>query len=246
MEDNRIDVLKRLAAADPLRHGSDYDQHRADRVLAAILAAPRAKRRAIRRRVVAAAVAGLVVAVAAPAFAFSDSVRSLVGGGGPPELEEATLLVSAPVAEGTVAHLWRGRTTSGGDCFFETYGPPGDAGTPDLGGGICSDRPLAPSAYQGSVHVGVTKKPLRVRGAAEWVPPVVTGHLDPTLGATRVVIEWTGGSKELAHVSGHFIGAAEELYEVPDELLPVHVVAYDAEGREVYRRKISASWFRLE
>jgi hypothetical protein len=246
MEDHRIDVLERLAAADPVGGGTAYDQERADRVLAAVLAAPRAKRGAARKRLVAAAVALLVVGVAAPALAFSDSVRTFVGLESPPKLEQATLLVSAPVAEGTVAHLWHGRTEGGGECFFETYSPPGDAGTPDLSGGICSDRPLPPSAYQGSVHVGVTKKPMRVRGAAAWVPPVVTGHLDPTLGAMRVVVEWNGGAKELAHANGHFIGAVEDLYEVPDELLPVRVVAYDADGREVFARVIDASWFRLE
>jgi hypothetical protein len=246
MEDKRIDVLERLAATDPVRT-ADYDQDRADRVLSSILAEPRAKRRLARKRLVAAAAAVVAIGIAAPALAFSDSVRSFVGFDGPPELEEATLLLSAPVADETVVYLWRGRTTNGGECFLESYGQPGAVvEVPEAGGGICSDRPVSPSQIEGAVHVGVTKKPLRPRGAAEWVPPVISGHLDPALGVTRVAVEWTGGSKDLAYADGHFIGAAEPLYQIPDELLPVYVVAYDAEGREVYRREISASWFRLE
>jgi hypothetical protein len=99
-----------------------------------------------------------------------------------------------------------------------------------MGGGLCAERPISwegiPLTYQtGSAH----KPP----GATEWVPPVVSGRVDPELGAARVEVRWTGGSKALVLENDHFIGAVEGLHEPPAERLPFFVVAYDADGREV-------------
>lgn len=250
MEDNRINVLDRLAAADPARQPQELDQARADRVLAAILAEPRSEPRRLprRRRLLVAALAVVVIGLAAPALAFDD-VRSFIGldrEGFKPILEESRLLVSAPVADGTVVRLWLSPNKSGGECLFQTYGPPGEVEhAPEMGGGVCGWGPtgsLERGARAGGSpllsQVSSAKRPLKVHGATEWVPPVISGWVEPDLEATRVEVRWTGGSKELALANSYFIGAAEELYEPPAERLPFFVVAYDAEGNEVGRRKL--------
>lgn len=246
MEDNRINVLERLAAADPSPTATELDQARADRVLAAILAETREEPRIRlrRKRFLVVAVALAVIGLVAPALAF-DGVRSFVGldrEGVAPILEESKLLVSAPVADQTVVRLWLSPNKSGGECLFETYGPPGEvAHAPEMGGGVCGLGPKMSQAYGGD-HVGVgvsaAKRPLKVRGAAEWVPPVVSGRLAPALGATRVEVRWTGGSKELAVANDYFIGSVEALYEPSAELLPFTLVAYDEAGNEVARRAL--------
>jgi hypothetical protein len=244
----RSDVLDRIAATNPLPADVEVDPAAADRLLASVVATSRrSPGSARRRRIVVAAVALAVAAVAAPALAFNEDVRSFLGlRTGPPALQEARLLVSAPVAEGTVAHLWIGNTEEGGECFFETFAPPGEVEAPKMGGGICSiGRPMELQSPL-SLHVSIGKRPLRSPGAASWVPPLISGRLDPNLGAVRVELEWTGGSKELAHANGFFLGAEEALYQVPAELLPLYLVAYDSAGGEVHRHRISADWFRLE
>jgi hypothetical protein len=243
MEDNRLDVLDRLAAADPAPAASKLDQARAERALAAILTQPRAQPvpRWRRPRLVLAAAAVLIVGMAAPAVA-SDRVRSFIGLEAHPHpvLEESTLLVSAPVAEGTVARLWLSPSTTGGECLFETYGPPGDVEhAPDMsGGGMCTERPISwegiPLTFTG-VHTGSGGKP---HGATERVPPAVSGRVHPKLGAARVEVRWSGGSKALVLENEYFIGAVEELHEPPAERLPFFLVAYDADGQEVARLKL--------
>jgi hypothetical protein len=244
----RSDVLDRIAATNPLPADVEVDPAAADRLLASVVATPRCSSHSPRRRrIVVAAVALAAAAVAAPALAFNDDVRSFLGlRTGPPPLREARLLVSAPVADGTVAHLWIGKTKEGGECFFETFAPPGEVEAPKIGGGIC--RIGRPIELQGplSLHVSTGKRTLFPWGAESWVPLLISGRLDPNLGAVRVELRWTGGSKELAHANGFFLGAEEALYQVPAELLPVHLVAYDSAGREVHRHKINAEWFRLE
>jgi len=238
MEDDRINVLDRLAAADPAPLGSELDEARADRVLTAILSESRPERPALRRRrrLVLAAVAAGVVAIAAPALAF-DGVRSFVWRDPEPVLEESRLLVSAPVAEGTVARLWLSPSTTGGQCLFETYGPPADVEhAPEMdGAGGCTERPISWEGIPLTYHTGSAGKP---HGATEWVPPVVSGRVDPELGATRVEVRWTGGSKALVLENEYFIGAVEEFHEPPAERLPFFVVAYDEDGQEVARLKL--------
>lgn len=250
MEDNRIDVLERLAAADPAPQAQEFDQARADRVLAGILAErrrePRSRLR--RKRFLVPALALVVIGIAAPALAF-DGVRSFIGlhrEGFEPILEESELLASAPVVDGTVVRLWRAPNKSGGECLFETYGPPGDLEhPPERGGGMCKWGPGASyeqAARAGGesivVNHGAAKRPLKVHGATEWVPPVFWGWIDPALGATQVEIRWTGGSKQLAVDNDFFIGAVEEIYEPVETALPFFLVAYDSEGQEVGRRKL--------
>lgn len=243
----RSDVLDRMAAVNPLPSGASVNPESADRLYVAILAEARqASRRHPRRRLVAAAVALALAVIAAPALAFSDGVRSFLGW--PPVplavLEESRLLVSAPVDEDTVARFWRSPSTRGGECFFVTYGPPGPLEhAPEMGGGRCGSAggQFLPAGAPVTIHTGISK-----RGGADWVPPVVDGRVDPELDVARVEVRWTGGSKELAYADGYFIGAVEALYEVSAELLPIHFIAYDADGREVHRTELSADWFRLD
>jgi hypothetical protein len=246
----RSDVLDRIAATNPLPNGARFDRATADRLCAAIVAQPRlpTKRWTPSRRLVVAAVVIALAAIAGPALAFSDGVRSFLGlQSQPAVLEESRLLVSASVAEGTVARLWESPSRSGGECSFVTFGPPGNVERPsEMGGGVCSEAQFSRPDRSMPVSVGVTKRPLRPAGAAEWVPPVVNGYVDPNLGATRVEMRWTGGSKELAYANGHFIGAVEALYQAPAELLPIRVIAYDAEGREVHRTDLNAASFRID
>jgi hypothetical protein len=247
--DARSDVLDRIAATNPLPDGARYDSATADRLYVAIVAESRlpTSRRVSRRWLIAATVVIAVAAIAAPALAFSDGVRSFLGlQSEPAVLEEARLLVSAPVAEGTVARLWVSPSKIGGECSFVTFGPPGTVERPsEMGGGLCSDRPLAALDRSRGVTVTVSKRPLSEAGARAWVPPVIEGYVDPSLGASRVEIRWTGGSKELAYANGYFIGAVEALYQAPAGLLPIRIIAYDADGREVDRRDVNAEWFRI-
>jgi hypothetical protein len=249
MEDNRVNVLQRLAAADPALHAPEVDEADIDRVLAAILAEPRPHRRSgwRRKRLVVAAVAAIAVGLAAPALAF-DEVRSFLGLGAetPAVLEESRLLVSAPVAEGTVARLWASPSKLGGECLFATYGPPGPVErAPDMsGGGACRDRPMSsdgPMSYERNpltFSISTSKRPDAPNPARPWIPPAISGRVDPSLGATRVEVRWNGGSKALAFANSHFIGAVEELYEPPASALPFRLVAYDDVGKEVASRPL--------
>lgn len=245
MESSRSDVLARLAAADPLPEGLRPDEAAADRLHAAIVATPR--RAPIRarpsRRAAVVAVAVAVLAVAAPAFAVSDGLRSIVGLGGsghPAVLEQSRLMVTAPVAEGTVARLWESPSKIGGVCAFVTLAPPGDVVTPpkEIGGGGC------PRMQTSSLNVTVEPRPPGT--GSNWVPPLVQGYIDPVMGATRVEVRWSGGAKELAYANGYFVGAIEALYEPSPELRPIRLIAYDGENREVYERELEAAWFRIE
>jgi hypothetical protein len=197
-----------------------------------------------------AAVVIALAAIAGPALAFSDGVRSFLGLQSQlePVFEKSQLLVSAPVAESTVAYLWGSPSRSGGECVFVTFGTPGKVEPPSTmsGGGGCSLAPRSRTGRSMSLGVSVSKFGIAPPGAAAGVPPLVRGYLDPNLGATRVEIRWTGGSKELAYANGHFLGGVRALFQAPPELTPIRFIAYDADGREVHRREIDAASFRID
>jgi hypothetical protein len=243
----RSDVLDRLAATNPLPHGARVNPATADRLRTSIVANPRrpARRWTSRSRLVVAAV---VIAVAAvPTLAFSDGIRSFLGWESLPVFEKSRLLVSAPVAESTVAHLWGSPSRTGGECFFVTFSTRGKVERPSrmTGGGSCS---LAPhSRPSGSTLLGLSfsKVATAPPGAAAGVPPILTGYVDPSVGATRVELRWTGGSKELAYANDYFLGGVmRALFDAPKKVTPIRVIAYDAKGREVDRIDIDAAWFR--
>jgi hypothetical protein len=244
----RSDVLDRLAATDPLPDGAQVNPATADRLVASILAHPRrATTRWTSTRLGVAAVVIAVVAIAGPTLAFSDGVRSFLGWESLPVFEKSQLLVSAPVAESTVAHLWGSPSRTGGECFFVTFSTPGKVERPSLmtGGGVCSLPPRSRSGSPMSLSVDISGRGMAPPGAAAGVPPIVEGYVDPSLGTTRVEIRWNGGSKELAYANGYFLGGVRDLFDAPKELMPIRVIAYDAKGREVHRTDIDAAWFRI-
>jgi hypothetical protein len=242
----RSDLLARIAATNPLPKGARVDRATADRLHATIVAQPRLPARwTPSGRLVAALVVVALVVITAPALAFSDGLRSLLGLQPQPVFEKSRLLVSAPVGDGGIAHLWSSPSKSGGKCIFVTYGLPGKIETPTrmTGGGSCS---LA----EGSSLPGLMVSIGRYRDApvgSGSVGPVLRGYLDSSLGATQVEIRWNGGSKELAYGNDYFLGVIQPLYRVePKEIRPVRVIAYDAEGRVVRKIDVNPAWFRID
>jgi hypothetical protein len=249
---SRSDDLDRLAATNPLPQGTRVDPAMADRLRASIVAQPRRPTRPpwiSRRPLVVAAVVIAVTAIAGPTLAFSDGVRSFLGWESLPVFEKSRLLVSAPVAESTVAHLWGSPSRRGGECFFVTFGTPGKVERPSrmTGGGSCSLGPRSRSGSSMPLSLQVPTVNTAPPGAAAGVPPILTGYVDPSLGATRVELRWTGGSKELAYANGYFLGGVmRALFDAPKEVIPIRVIAYDAKGREVHRIDLDAAWFRID
>jgi hypothetical protein len=83
------------------------------------------------------------------------------------------------------------------------------------------------------------------QGAAAGVPPIVEGYVDPNLDATRVEIQWNGGSKELAYANDYFLGGVRPLFDAPPKMSPIRVIAYDADGHAVAQHEIDPAWFRV-
>jgi hypothetical protein len=244
----RSNPLARLAVANPLPHGARVDRATADRVHATIVAQPRLPSRwRPSRPLVAAVVVVALVVTAVPALAFSDGVRSLLGFEPQPVFEKSQLLVSAPVGDGGVAHLWSSPSRSGGECTFVTYGLPGKIEMPSAmtGGGSCSLGPRSGSDKSASLRVDIGRYRDAPVGSGS-VGPLLQGYLDSSLGATRVEIRWNGGSKELAYANDHFLGVIQPLYRTaPKEIRPVRVIAYDGEGRVVRQIDVNPAWFSI-
>jgi hypothetical protein len=206
--------------------------------------------RAPRRALLALPVAFLVVAL--PAVALSSGLRSALGLGSVPKpvLEHATMLVSAPVGNGFYAHAARAPSTTGGTCVFLTYNHA--AGLSHLpvwnqtrsGGSLCTSTtkvslnpanaglPLAPG-------LSISRR-LKSGDPRNWVPPVVFGSVYTKLHASRVAIEWKGGSHELILRNGWFLGGTPALYMPSFAKFPFVVVAYDAGGKAVARKKLQS------
>jgi hypothetical protein len=72
------------------------------------------------------------------------------------------------------------------------------------------------------------------------VPPIVFGSVYSKLHATRIEIEWKGGSHELALRNGWFLGGTPALYMPSFAEFPFVVVAYDAHGKAVARKKLES------
>jgi hypothetical protein len=245
-DDAILAELERLAPADE-RASFDWEE-----VLrrAGVRTAPRSARRRWRLLV---AVPALVLVVAAPTLALSAGVRSFLGLERPrPVVTEAELLVSASVGNAFYAHLWHSPSTTGGRCAFTTIDHrPVPPRVPTVNGASgCSfegNRAIgrADKAHPLVVGMSIQRRP-RSGVAANWVPPIVDGSVSPTLHAARVAVEWRGGSLRLTlGADGYFLGGSPELYIPPFALFPFHVVAYDASGREVARKKLDSPSLRL-
>jgi hypothetical protein len=199
-----------------------------------------------RPRRAALLVAFAAVAIAVPAVALSSGVRQLLGFGPTPVLSSAKPLVSAPVGNKFFGHAWRGASTTGGSCVFLTHDHTPEVEHPDSfnGGGSCSTRANASFGEASAdlplmLTLGVTRR-LKSGVAANWVPPVVSGSVYDKLHATRVAIEWKGGSHELALHNGNFIGGTPKLYMPTFDKFPFAVVAYDTSGKVVARKKLQS------
>jgi hypothetical protein len=81
----------------------------------------------------------------------------------------------------------------------------------------------------------------RLKGdPANWVPPVVSGAVLPSLHAARIEVAWNGGSLRLALRDNYFLGGSPALYMPPFERFPFIVVAYDAVGRKVAEKRLES------
>lgn len=197
------------------------------------------------RRLLFVAVVALVVA--APALALSSSVRNLVGLAHPePVVDEATLLLSAPVGNGFWAHAWTAPSSTGGQCdFMTTDRSRATRSVTDVNGdGFCADgrsgESLTRARPEYPLNVGVSIG-RRLKGdPAKWVPPVVRGAVLPSLHATRIEVVWNGGSLRLRLHDNFFLGGSPALYMPPFERFPFIVVAYDAAGRKVAEKRLES------
>lgn len=202
------------------------------------------------RRMALAAVVALVVA--APALAFSSSIRTLVGLTRPePVVTEATLLVSAPVGNGFWAHAWTAPSSTAGQCDFMTTDRRPDVQTPSElnGGGVCvgdnNGEPVTHATQGVPLIVGLSVS-RRLKGdPAKWVPPVVSGAVLPSLKATSVRVTWNGGRLLLRLRDNYFLGGSPLLYMPPFERFPFVVTAYNAQGRQVAQKRIDSPSLRL-
>ena len=202
-------------------------------------------RRPVRRIAIAAAVVVAIAAIAAPTLAFSDGVRSFLGLQRQPVFEKAQLLVSAPVGDGGVAHLWSSPSRHGGECIFLSYDLPGKIERPSriTGGGSCSLTP-GPQPRKSGLLGGSVSRYRDFQVGSGSVGPVLYGYLDSSLGVKRVEIRWTGGSKELGFANDYFLGVVEPLRDAGPEKLPVRVIAYGGEGQVVRQIKVNPAWLR--
>jgi hypothetical protein len=205
-----------------------------------------------RSRRVAPVVAIALVGIAAPTVALSSGVRGLLGLGTSPVFHLAKPLVSGPVGNNFFAHLWQSPSTTGGRCLFATYDhSPTEAHPPRdwNGGGACSvNRTTKLSPVSASRPLAVSfsiQRRLDVERhtwvpPVKWVPPVVAGAVYPGLHATRIAVEWRGGSHTLALHNGWFVGGTPTLYVPPLRKFPFVVIAYDRAGHELARKKLDS------
>ncbi len=184
---------------------------------------------------------------AAPALALNSSVRSFVGLTRPePVLKQAVPLLSAPVGNGFWVHAWTAPSSTGGRCDFKTVDRrPTSRTTAEVNGGLaCSSdggrEPLTRALPDHPLVVGL-RISRRLKGVpGNWVPPIVSGAVLPSLNATRVEVVWNGGSLRLRLHDNYFLGGSPELYMPPFKNFPYFVVAYDSVGKEVARRRLES------
>ncbi|MEJ7569377.1 MAG: hypothetical protein WKF41_14060 [Gaiellaceae bacterium] len=200
-------------------------------------------RRTLRRVIVVAAVA---LALAAPTLAFSGSVRDLLGLERPkPVVEQAMLLLSAPVGNGFWAHGFTAPSSTGGRCdFFVLNRSAQVAPASDPNGAMaCSsvdpDRRLTRARPDYPLNVGFSiSRRLKGGDPAKWVPPTVSGAVLPRLHVARVEVRWTGGSLPLRLKENFFLGGSPDLYMPSFDRFPFVVAAYDRTGAKVAEKRL--------
>jgi hypothetical protein len=182
-----------------------------------------------------------LVALTAPALALSSSLRDIIGLARPePVLEQATLLLSAPVGNGFWAHMWTSPSSTGGQCEFITRDRTATTSvTEEMGAGVCGGGPVIRTGPEHPLNVGLSVGRLR-DDPTKWVPPVVSGAVLPSLQVTQVKVIWNGGSLSLRLRNNRFLGGSPLLYMPPFDRFPFTVVAYDAAGRKVAEKRLQS------
>ena len=189
----------------------------------------------------------LAATVAVPSLGLGSDLRDLLGlSNAPPRpvFDKARLLVEAPADKGDVARLYEAPSSTGGTCWFVERVPIGTpARTADSeGGGICrSGESATPPGREAPITWSVGMQPKTRNNTRGWRAPILNGWVNPELGGTRVVLEWTGGSIDVPFANDHFLFVSESLYEPAGKNLPYELVAYDAAGAEVARTRIVKS-----
>jgi hypothetical protein len=205
---------------------------------------PRQPHRVRRGALVFSLVVLLAAAVAVPSLGLGSDLRDLLGlSNAPPKplFDKARLLVEAPADKGEMARLYEAPSSAGGTCWFVDRVPIGSpAPTVDSdGGGMCQVGDSAtPPDREVPITWSVGMQPKTRNNTQGWRAPILDGWVNPELGATRVVLKWTGGSVELPFANDHFLFVSESLYEPAGKNLPYELIAYDAAGAEVARTRI--------
>jgi hypothetical protein len=213
-------LAERFAAIREEDDDGDWDD-----VLRRIPESPRARGRTV------LVVAIAVIAVVAPAFALSASVRELVGLGGQPEpvYARAQLVVSAPISGRRVARVWVSPSNVDGVCEFVTIDPAGAAGRPVrmTGGGACTRQ------IDGRLDWTVAQ------GRNETILHGRFGGREPVAG---VELRWYGGSQRLVYGRhGFFIAETPALANPPFRRLPFEVVVTGKDDGVLARSRIPTS-----
>jgi hypothetical protein len=206
------------------------------------------------RRRLLIAIPVVLVAIALPAVALSSGIRHALGIGSPPKpvLKWVQLLAAAPVGNGFYAHAFRAPSTTGGTCVFLEFNYSATRIRPILanGSGVCNARggkPLDTANAALPLAPGLTiARRLKNGRPRKWVPPVVFGSVYSKLHATRIAIEWNGGSHELVLRDGWFLGGTPALYLPAKREFPFNVVAYDSKGRTVAHKTLDPKVLELK
>jgi hypothetical protein len=196
-----------------------------------------------RRRRFVLAVA-ILAAIAVPTVALSGTAQRLLGLADDPGpvLDEAQFVLESPAGDGVVVRLYTSPFNRGGECVFTTFAKAGSPIRPveRSGGGACAQTlQLAPGEL--TFSVSLTRLPL-----ASWLRTdpstgpraAIDGVAAPDLEAARVELQWASGSEDFVFEDGYFLLVTDRLFNPPEQDLPFEVVVYDAQGKEVARRKV--------
>ena len=203
-------------------------------------------------RIVAVAVLAAIVIIAVPALALSTTIQRLVGFDerGGPVAAQAQLILEAPAGDDVVVRLYSAPSDKGGECEFTHYtkaGAPVQLSQPTGGGWCRNDAGETPSrpdqspqtpAFSFSVSVSSTPVAATLRPDGTGPHVVVTGSVAPYLQAASVKLEGPSLSESLHFAHNHFLTATDSIYRPRPDQLPIDIVAYDAQAREVARERV--------
>jgi hypothetical protein len=245
-------VIERLVAPPPRKLPPHRREERRRHLLDEIAPPIRGRRPAHGRR--AYAVAGTILAtvvLAAPTLALSSRARELVGlSSSHPPYVPAPLKAWTSAPDGQALGLFVTSEETGGECWFVAVSreeepmqlPRTEAARVRLWvrQGACGDIAGTVHANARTNHLEVeARRACGLRQHPVPGPACVYGWIDPALRASRIELQWRDGAEELAPADGYFVAAAPALAD-PDEA-PFSIVAYDADGNDVARRKVDVA-----